>query len=330
MVADGAAVHGSGVLPTLFGPTAGSFASLFDSFAAMSESRSYRITSQAEFAALESVGERNRIYSSEILYRAHFAAAAALLRLREWFIGARRALDDRNVLVLAAAIRGYLEAVADTVDALADVPGTLADGHVVLRRAITGQLTDRILLLPETESDLIHFAYARRLEPGEEAPRLHGAKSAADTVSVLEESIPDVRAVYGLLCQYSHPSAHTVFRFARPEIDKQLLTFDPRAGSDALAELVAMSDRIGPALMAAGVAPCVMTLKVLNRLGVTAVSTPWAESITLGFSQAWQTIRKRLLDPSEPYEPSEDERSRITSELFAAYEPAKRKRRGSQ
>lgn len=161
----------------------------------------------------------------------------------------------------------------------------------------------------------------------EQLPQLHGAKTAAETVAILEESIPDVKRVYGVLCQYSHPAAHTVFRFSRQEADRQLLTIDPRAGDDTIAELVALSHHIGPALMALGVARCVMLLKVLNSFALPEVNTPWADTVRFDSSDVWRTIQTRLVDPAEPRVPSEDERNRVTSELFAAYEPAKRRQK---
>jgi hypothetical protein len=273
--------------------------------------------SQAKFAEIETLGERNRIYASEILYRAHFGASAALLRLREWFTGAHRALEDRNVVILASAIRGFLETVADTFDALEDVPMTLAESHVVLRKAIAGDL-DHLLMMPETESDLIHFAYARRLEPEDNAPQLHDAKTAASTISSLEESIPEVKNFYAALCQYSHPASPTVLRYATRHADRELLTFDPTAGDANIRELVGLSASLGPALVC-GIAPCLMILKVLNALGPREVATPWADTLSLDFSDAWRTIEARLADAAGPRTPSDEEVERVTTKLFAAY-----------
>jgi hypothetical protein len=129
-----------------------------------------------------------------------------MLRLNEWLHGSERALGDGNLLMLAAGIRGFLEACADTFQAFADVARTVADSHAVVRRAIKGELSEQMALAPELESTLIHFTYARRLSPGD-GPALHSAATAKDCLSVLLESAPDVVEVYHALCDYAHPAA---------------------------------------------------------------------------------------------------------------------------
>ena len=100
----------AGDAPGLFGPRAGYLISLLDSFANAAQPRSYRIMPLAESATVHGLAERNQIYWQEILFRAHFGASAGLMRLREWLHGSERALADGNVLMLAAGIRGFLEA----------------------------------------------------------------------------------------------------------------------------------------------------------------------------------------------------------------------------
>jgi len=68
----------------------------------------------ADFATLSGIAERNQVYWREILFRAHFGASTGMLRLNEWLHGSERALVDGNVLMLAAGIRGFIEACADT------------------------------------------------------------------------------------------------------------------------------------------------------------------------------------------------------------------------
>ena len=151
----------------LFGPGAAFLRSMLDSFAQAAEPRSYRIMPFAEFATVVGIAERNQVYWSEILFRTHFAACTGMLRLNEWLHGSERALADGNVLMLAAGIRGFLEACADTFHGFSDVASTLADCHMVARKAINGEFAEQLALAPELESALIHFSYARKLSPGE-------------------------------------------------------------------------------------------------------------------------------------------------------------------
>lgn len=248
----------------LFGGAALGCVSMLDSFAREARLTSYRITPVSEYEVMNDLARSNEIYWREILYRAHFAASTALLRLREWLAGALRSHSDRNVLMLAAGLRGLLEAVGDTWQGVADVAPTLADHHTVVRDALAGKLSDQLYLLPELENDLIHFAYARKKHEGEYSPRLHDAKSAHECVSVLAESVPDVMAMYATLCEYSHPASPTVFRFATEGKDRNVLTFDPRAGAQQVRQLEELASRIGPTILAVGVSPCVVTPDLLT------------------------------------------------------------------
>src|ERR1044071_6178786 len=131
--------------------------SLLVSFARAAEPRSYRIMPVEEFDQLGGIAERNQVYWREILFRAHFGACTGMLRLNEWLHGSESARAAGNVLMLAAGVRGFLEACADTWQGFSDVAPTLADCHLIVRRAINGELSEQIALAPELESTLIHF-----------------------------------------------------------------------------------------------------------------------------------------------------------------------------
>lgn len=133
----------------LFGSGTTFLTSLLDSFERAAEARAYRIMPMAEFASHTAMAERNQIYWREILFRAHFGASTGMLRLNEWLHGSERALIDGNVLMLAAGIRGLLEACADTWQGFSDVAPTLADSHTIVRRAINGELSEQIALAQE-------------------------------------------------------------------------------------------------------------------------------------------------------------------------------------
>ena len=251
--------------------------------------RTYRIMPPAEYAALESIAERNQVYWQEILYRTHFGACAALMRLREWLHGSERALADGNVLMLTAGIRGFLEAAADTWQSFSDVSPTLADCHIVVRRAIKGEFSEHLALAPELESMLIHFAYARKLK-ADEGPALHSATTAKDAISAIEESAPAIGTVYAALCDYAHPAAASVFRFAGELIHSDKVTFDPQAGPEKTREILTLSGEVGRVALVLGAAPVVTTLKVLNSFAFTPVATPWADGVSLSFSDVWRVV----------------------------------------
>ena len=316
--------------PGLFGPEAEFLTNLLDSFARSAKPRTYRIMPQAQYAALQNIAERNQVYWQEILYRAHFAACRALMRLGEWLHGSKRALADKNVLMLAAGIRGFLEAAADTFQCFSDVPSSLADCHTIVRRAIKGELSERPALAPELESMLIHFAYARKLKP-DEGPVLHSATTAKDTISAIEESAPTIGTVYATLCDYAHPARLSVFRFAREITRPDEVTFDPQVGPEKIRELLTLSGDVGRMALMLGVAPVVMTLKVLNDFAFVPVTTPWADGVSLPFSDVWSGLKRRLHSQTAPPNAMGAEYEKLWVDTVAQYRPVgtkKRRRKG--
>ena len=304
----------------LLGAGAAGLNTLLDSFAEAATRRSYRIMPLSESALISDPAERNRVYWQEILFRAHFGACTGLMRLREWLRGSERAFADANVLMLAAGLRGFLEAAADTFHSFSDVAPTLADCHVIVRKAISGKLADQMALAPELESMLIHFAYARKLRP-EEGPALHSAATAKDTVSILLESAPKAVDMYGALCQYTHPAAQSIFRFAGDIEHADTVTFDPGVGPNKIGEIVELSREVGQVALVLGVGPLVLTLKVLNAFAFPPVATPWADRVSLHFSDIWRDIEKRLRDPSGPKTADDTERERLIAEVTSQYLP---------
>ena len=314
----------------LFGAEAAFLTALLDSYARSAGPRTYRIMPLAESAALGTIAERNQVYWQEILYRAHFGACTALMRLREWLHGSKRALDDGNVLMPAAGIRGLLEAAADTWQSLSDVAPTLADCHLVVRRAIKGDLSEQIVVAPELEGMLIHFAYARKLKAGE-GPALHNATTARDTLSLLEQSAPAIGAVYATLCEYTHPAAASVFRFAADMTGPDKVKFDPLAGCRRIHEILELTKEVGPSALALGAPPAIIALKVLNSFGFAPVETRWADGVSLPFSEVWRELERRLQSPTEPRVATGGEIERLIANTMAQYRAvgkAKRRSRG--
>jgi len=310
----------------LFGSETAFLTSLLDSFERAAEASSYKIMPIEEFRTLKGIAERNQVYWREILCRAHFGVCTGMLRLNEWLHGSERALGDGNVLMLAAGIRGLLEACADTWQGFAGVAPTLAESHTIVRRAIRGELAEQVALAPELESTLIHFSYARKLSPGG-GPALHSAASAKDCVSVLSESAPEVLDVYQTLCDYTHPAASSLFRFAGEPTNPDALTFDPNAGARKIAELSARSERVGSVALMLGVAPLVTTLKILNAFAFTPVATPWADGVDLSFSPIWRELEKRLRSQAGLAMVSDEERDTLLADLNTQYLPFGRSKR---
>lgn len=304
----------------LFGSRAALPVSWLTSFAKEAQPRSYRIMPLSESAKLTDVAEWNKVYWQEILFRAHFGACAGMMRLHAWLRGGWRALEDGNVLMLAAAIRGLIEAAGDTFKVFADATATLADAHLIVRKAIVGALSERQALAPELESALIHFAYARGIKAGE-GITLHKAATAKEDISILAEMAPTAPEVYAMLCDYSHPGASSVFCFAGERTAPDILTFDPAAGSAALAKVVESAREVVTVALIAGTGTLVVMLKVLNEFSFAPVKTPWADSVDSTLLPVWPDLQRRMADSRAPETASHEEAERLFRELMAQYEP---------
>jgi len=76
------------------------------------------------------------------------------------------------------------------------------------------------------------------------------------------------------------------------------------------------------------VAPLVTTLKVLNAFAFPPVTTPWADSVDLGFSDVWCELNRRLCSQLGPKTASDEQRDELVADLNALYLPfGKSKRR---
>jgi hypothetical protein len=118
--------------------------------------------------------------------------------------------DTENFIGWAAAYRGFLESAGDTLDALIQVPGSLALNKRLVAQCLAGTKKDEILAPKELEHSLDHFAHARwmRVKRGEE--NIRKAKDNVSYIGALKPVIPDVETLYHKLCSVCHPSNSSI------------------------------------------------------------------------------------------------------------------------
>ena len=204
--------------------------------------------------------------------------------------------------------------------------------HIAVRWAIKGECSEQLALAPELEGMLIHFAYARKLKP-DKGPALHSATTAKDAISAIQESAPAIGIVYAALCDYAHPAAANVFRFAGGIIHSDKVTYDPKAGPEKIREILTLSGEVGRVTLVLGAAPVVTTLKVPNSFAFTPVATPWADGVSLSFSEVWRELERRLRSQTAPRIATGAERDKLFADTIAQYRPlgkAKRRSKGDK
>jgi hypothetical protein len=174
----------------------------------------YEFTDEGEFrrTLMRDVGAGNQIYWREMLFRAHFAASAALLRTFHLVESMKRAWQAGDVYGLVNSFRFLVESGADTKYSLSWVPFTLANALDVITYQLSGNARE-IVLNRELEDHLIHFWVARKLEKNEKdkVPNSHEARRTFEYINSLGND--NVKKVYGRLCQIGHPSAQSIAPF---------------------------------------------------------------------------------------------------------------------
>ncbi len=236
----------------------------------------------------------NQIYWREILYRAHWAASATAIRLRQWIHGLSDAHQQSNLLATAACARGLIEAAADSNHGLSFIAPTLARDHERVRSAIEGTLVIGFLA-PEIEDRLIHFTHARKPEKGELIPPSHVALPVYQYRAVLDKEDSRVAECYATLCDLTHPGASSVLSYAVPEDEKaRRVRLSLKAEAVSLSELIGALHEVLPTVLTFGLNPALVTLKVLNALPLQQVNAPFMNGINLSNIPAWQKAARHL------------------------------------
>jgi hypothetical protein len=208
-------MHNMAATSDLFGATAGLYLALLQDIAPSLAGTRYEFMPEDEFYRVgrADIKAVPRVYWYEILARAHLAAGSSIGRGCRWLDGAIAAGFTGNLLAFAACLRGFLEAAADSYDALGVVPSTLAEHHRGIKDALEGRA--RVVAVgPELEEVLIHFTSARRVPRGESAPNTHRAKTTREYLaSLVDAHVPRVEDLYAELCEFTHPAARSLDHF---------------------------------------------------------------------------------------------------------------------
>jgi hypothetical protein len=255
----------------------------------------YSIMSTREFETLlgRDMPGGMKVYWLEILGRAHFAAAASVIRSFRWCEGMCAAYDAKVFLPYCASLRGLVESVADTYDALNGVAVSLAENHAAIDAAVRGCSTIPTLS-GDLEDALIHFAYAHKPAKGVDVPTSHIAKTVADYLKPLAGGPSgDVKGLYGELCQFTHPAAHSVQYMCVHEDESSFVLVGDH--DEIRIEGFAKSHaNFFPSLFMLAFNAPVLLLKVLSTLPVPPYHVEFVRNLDLGEIPAWRKISQLL------------------------------------
>lgn len=255
----------------------------------------YHFMSNSEFEALEksNADAANSQYIKEILYRAHFASMSSIARNFEWLKGMKLSYDNRLYLPFSSSMRSLIESTADSFDALMSVGITLAEHNKVLNEKLQNSGGD-FVTFTELENVLIHYSHARRIEKGESAPSSHKAKQPYEYIKGLDSKTgQNFYGLYGELCQLTHPAAQGVLHMM-PAISESEFSFDDRFGKEKIELLLESNKELISHLMAFAFNPGLLTLKVINFLGLSSCHSEALKVVNFDAVPAWQRCKKYL------------------------------------
>ena len=247
-----------------------------------------------------------QVYWTELLFRAHFAAATSVLRTRRWLQAVLLHGPGANFTAFAAAYRGFLEAAADTFDVFDNVSWWLAQMHADARLAVQGRM-EELTLCPDVENALIHFTHAGYVGRGEDAAETHRAKHTKQYLKGLEGSgFPEVYECYRELSDVAHPGLGSVKCYAGPLSSGRTgyrLVCDQDA--DLIGSFCDKYQKVTERTMFFGVVPPILVLRVLNELPIEPLHTPTLWDAGVERHPAWFPLAARLKDPRRLHETNE-------------------------
>lgn len=231
-----------------------------------------------------------RVQIRELLYHAHFAAVATLVRAYRWAEGCIAAYSNNLFLPFCASARGLLEATGDSYDGLPRVPLALAEQKANIRKALEGTWPPLHLNYKDIEDVLLHFAHARRVDRKQKAgaPEYVEAKLPSTYTKPLEDFPPGgFYEWYQELCELAHPASDSVCYMLVPESEGRL-DFHPSVDRERLqAHLATHQARLGEVLRISQV-PALVMLRVLLHVAPPELHNSAVKSIDLRQIGLWR------------------------------------------
>lgn len=252
----------------------------------------YKYISVEDHKALleKDLSEGIRVQTVELLYHAHFAAVATLVRAYRWAEGCLAAYSSDLFLPFCAAARGLLEAVGDSFDALPQVPLSLAKNHLIIQAALAAKTPPPLVNYKQIEDALLHFSHARRVDKKQksEVPDYLPAKLASTYTKPLEAYGPGgFYAWYQELCELAHPASDSVCYMLIQQDDGQL-AFHPSIDRERIRNHITAHQQRLTELLRLSQVPALVMLRVLSHIGPSELRVSSLNDIGISHIPLWR------------------------------------------
>lgn len=237
-----------------------------------------------------------RAQVTEMLYHAHFASVATLMRAYRWAEGCLAAYRQDLYLPFCASARGLLEAVGDSFDGLARVPLSLADASKSIKAGLAGTSGPILFKYDEIEAVLLHFSHARRLTKEEKAvlPEYAKARDPKAYTQPIEAHGPGgFYPWYQELCELTHPASDSVCYMLVPEEDGRV-SFNPSIDHERLAAHVGLHQKRLAELLRLAQVPAITMLRVLLHFPCPELHVSAVAGLDMSRMPLWQKCATKL------------------------------------
>lgn len=252
----------------------------------------YRYISVEDHEALleKNLSEGVRVQMLELLYHAHFAAVATIVRAYRWAEGCLAAYENDLFLPFCASARGLLEAVGDSFDGLPLVPLALAQNHITIKSVLAAKSPPPLVNYKQIEDLLLHFSHAKRVEKGQksEVPDYVPAKLPSAYTKHIEAYGPGgFYAWYQELCELAHPASDSVCYMLLQEDDDRL-AFHPSIDRERIHAHIAIHQQRLAELLRLSQVPALVMLRVLLHIGPPELRISTLSDIDIKHIQLWK------------------------------------------
>ncbi|WP_242274961.1 hypothetical protein [Bacillus cereus group sp. BfR-BA-01445] len=243
--------------------------------------KKYRYMDETEYlnvAIFEGNGVRkgNQIYWKEILLRAHYAAITSLMRNERWVEGIALSIKNKNYILFASSLRGFLESVADSYYSLLNSPFDIAANFKNIKLAIEGKLENPFFMADKLEESLIHFQHAKK--GGKKTFFYNQALYTSEYIKNFDKySGIKTKNLYKILCEVVHPAEDSVncfTTFLETGTSRYAIT-DLELDEQNINEVLVTYDKEISQLLKMSISPPFICLKILNLFEFESVESDY-------------------------------------------------------
>lgn len=224
----------------------------------------YNYTAPEDFLKIDSIEEMQLVYWSEIIQRMHVCAATSIKRVKKWFDAVSNAYDAENYYGFCAALRGLVEACADTFYTTSKIIEPICANFSAVEIALNGH-AKKVIFAEQIENELIHYVFARKLAKSEkdQVPNDHEAKHVRTYLYAIKDQ--EVLDLYAELCQVSHPSNTSLLPFLHFTDDHSLIFHQEQVDKLLNDNLLKRHKKAILSASQMAVLPAICILKLINE-----------------------------------------------------------------